>query len=310
MIATDSSRHSQAVPHRRLLLAVIMAAVIGFGVFVSACGSSTPSSGGTATPAPTASPSKKKKAECTSEAILAALPGGATMVEFGCANDGDVEWAAARTNPGNTLFFLRWDGHRWKAEVADAVCGTASAGIPEALLDYCPAPSPSPTTAKACTYQSILAALPAGATLVTFTCANVSGTKWAAAQAQPGDTVFFLQWSGTQWSAQDSDSVCGTASAGLPESLLAYCPAPDPSPSADKACTSQSLLAALPNGATLVKFTCADVSGTKWAAARTNPGDTVFFLQWNGSQWTAQDSDSVCGTASAGLPKKLLDYCK
>jgi hypothetical protein len=297
---------------------MIMAAVIGFGLFVSACGSSTPSSGGPATTAPVASPTaspstrpSEKKAECTSEAILAALPGGATMVEFGCADAGDVEWAAARTNPGDTLFFLRWDERRWKAEEADAVCGTASAGIPEALLDYCPvpSPSPSPTAAKACTYQSILAALPTGADLVTFTCANVSGTKWAAAQTQPGDTVFFLQWNGSQWSAQDSDSVCGAASAGLPESLLAFCRAPSPSPSADKACTSKSLVAALPNGATLVKFTCADVGGTRWAAARANPGDTVFFLQWTGSQWTAQDSDSVCGTAAAGLPKKLLDYC-
>ncbi len=52
------------------------------------------------------------------------------------------------------------------------------------------------------------------------------------------------------------------------------------------------------------EFTCADVSGKLWAAARVNPGDTVFFLQWNGTKWNAEDSDSVCGTASAGLPSR------
>ena len=57
------------------------------------------------------------------------------------------------------------------------------------------------------------------------------------------------------------------------------------------------------------KFTCADVAGTPWAAARVEPGTTVFFLQWTGTSWNAEDSDSVCGTASAGLPPKLLAYC-
>ena len=46
------------------------------------------------------------------------------------------------------------------------------------------------------------------------------------------------------------------------------------------------------------------------AAAEVSPGNTVFFLQWNGSSWNAEDSDSVCGTASAGLPETLLAYCK
>jgi hypothetical protein len=58
------------------------------------------------------------------------------------------------------------------------------------------------------------------------------------------------------------------------------------------------------------EFTCADVGGKLWAAARVDPGETVFFLQWNGSKWNAQDSNSVCGTASAGLPQSLLSYCK
>jgi co-chaperonin GroES (HSP10) len=166
------------------------------------------------------------KADCSSHAILSALPGGATMQEFTCAKVGDTEWAAARVNPGDTVFFLQWNGTRWKAEDSQSICGTASAGLPQSLLSYCKAaPSSSPTTpaTAACTSEAILAALPAGATMQEFTCADVGGKLWAAARVSPGDTVFFLQWNGTKWNAQDSQSICGAASAGLPQSLLSYC---------------------------------------------------------------------------------------
>jgi hypothetical protein len=154
-----------------------------------------------------------------------------------------------------------------------------------------------------------------------FDCATVNGTEWAAAQVSPGNTVFFLRWDGTKWNAEDSDSVCGTASAGLPPSLLSYCQAasssssPSTSPQtpatpSNVACTSEEIRAALPGGATMKEFTCANVGGKKWAAARVDPGDTAFFLQWDGTKWNAEDSDSVCGTASAGLPQSLLSYCK
>ena len=68
-------------------------------------------------------------------------------------------------------------------------------------------------------------------------------------------------------------------------------------------------MAALPGGSRMKRFDCAEVGDTDWAAARVAPGPTVFFLQWDGKAWQAEDSDSVCGTASAGLPSKLLDYC-
>jgi co-chaperonin GroES (HSP10) len=166
------------------------------------------------------------KADCSSHAILSALPGGATMQEFTCAKVGDTEWAAARVSPGNTVFFLRWNGTKWNAQDSESICGTASAGLPQSLLSYCQAaPSSSPTrpVTEACTSEAILAALPAGATMQEFTCADVGGKLWAAARVSPGDTVFFLQWNGTKWDAQDSQSICGTASAGLPQSLLSYC---------------------------------------------------------------------------------------
>lgn len=74
-------------------------------------------------------------------------------------------------------------------------------------------------------------------------------------------------------------------------------------------CSEQSLLAALPEGSEMVKFNCASVSGTQWAAVEVNPGPTVFFLQDNGGTWDVSTSEEVCGTASAGLPPELLDYC-
>jgi hypothetical protein len=73
-----------------------------------------------------------------------------------------------------------------------------------------------------------------------FECARVDGTEWAAARVNPGPTVFFLQWDGTKWNAQDSDSVCGTASAGLPQSLLSYCEAPSTSPTTSPQTSSPS----------------------------------------------------------------------
>jgi co-chaperonin GroES (HSP10) len=240
------------------------------------------------------------------------------MQEFTCAKVGDTEWAAARVSPGDTVFFLQWNGTTWNAEDSQSICGTASAGLPQSLLSYCkagPSSSTSPTrpVTQACTSEAILAALPAGATMQKFTCADVGGKLWAAARVNPGNTVFFLRWNGTKWNAQDSQSICGTASAGLPQSLLSYCkaaPSSSPTRPVTQACTSEAILAALPAGATMDEFTCADVGGKLWAAARVSPGGTVFFLQWNGTTWNAQDSQSICGTASAGLPPSLLSYCR
>ena len=311
-------RRIHSARNRRVLLNLTVVAVLGFLLAFSACGSSssnssadTPNSGPT-----TSSKDSKPKADCSSQAILSALPGGATMQEFSCAKVGDAEWAAARVSPGDTVFFLQWNGTTWNAEDSQSICGAASAGLPQSLLSYCKtAPSSSPTrpVTEACTSEAILAALPAGATMQKFTCANVGGKLWAAARVNPGNTVFFLRWNGTTWNAEDSQSICGAASAGLPQSLLSYCktaPSSSPTRPVTEACTSEAILAALPAGATIKEFTCANVGGKLWAAARVDPGDTVFFLQWNGTTWNAQDSQSICGAASAGLPQSLLSYCR
>lgn len=89
----------------------------------------------------------------------------------------------------------------------------------------------APTDAEGCTAESLLAALPAGATMVRFDCESVSGTQWAAVEVEPGPTVFFLQQQGGTWDVSTSDEICGTASAGLPPKLLDYCASPSSSPS-------------------------------------------------------------------------------
>jgi hypothetical protein len=219
---------------RRLALAVAVGAVaIGGAIGLAACSSSSSSAAKAPSSSSTPSPAADTTASCTQASILAALPQGASMVHYDCANAGNEQWAAATVNPGNTVFFLKWSGTSWDAMTSDDVCGTASAGVPSQLLSYCGAPSgssssPSSSTSPAaatCTSQSILAALPGGATMEKYTCANVGGQEWAAAKVNPGNTVFFLKKNGSTWDAETAKSVCGTASAGLPSSLLAYCKA-------------------------------------------------------------------------------------
>ena len=44
-------------------------------------------------------------------------------------------------------------------------------------------------------------------------------------------------------------------------------------------------------------------------AVRLTSRGPVFFLQEQNGTWDVSTSDEVCGTASAGLPPKLLAYC-
>ncbi|MFN8126166.1 MAG: hypothetical protein U0R64_06640 [Candidatus Nanopelagicales bacterium] len=82
-----------------------------------------------------------------------------------------------------------------------------------------------------------------------------------------------------------------------------------PSGSSDTLCTSEAIVTVLPQGSQIEKFDCETVAGTEWAAVRVTPGPTVFFLKAVNDTWDVSTSDEICGTASAGLPPKLLDYC-
>jgi hypothetical protein len=84
--------------------------------------------------------------------------------------------------------------------------------------------TPSAPSDDPCTEERLLASLPSGAMMEKFNCARAGDEEWAAAKVSPGDTRYFLRWSGTAWTAETSIEVCGAASAGLPHRLLAYCP--------------------------------------------------------------------------------------
>ena len=141
MLSTTAlSRRIHSARNGRVLLNLAVVPVLGLVLAFSACGSSSSNSSDTPSSSPTtSSQASSTKAECSSQAILSALPGGATMQEFTCAKVGDTEWAAARVSPGDTVFFLRWNGTKWNAEDSQSICGTASAGLPQSLLSYCKA---------------------------------------------------------------------------------------------------------------------------------------------------------------------------
>ncbi len=103
-------------------------------------------------------------------------------------------------------------------------------------------------------------------------------------------------------------TVIGLGACGSSGSTASSTSAAAPSAPAD--CSTESILKALPAGSTMVKYQCADAAGVTWAAAAVNPGPTVFFLQLKNGSWSAQTADEVCGTASAGLPPAIVDFCR
>ncbi len=79
--------------------------------------------------------------------------------------------------------------------------------------------------------------------------------------------------------------------------------------SSGASCTSESISAAIPNGAQITSFNCTGTGGGEIAAVRFNPGPTVQFLKLQSGKWEVINADQVCGTASAGLDPKVLAYC-
>jgi Putative peptidoglycan binding domain len=87
---------------------------------------------------------------------------------------------------------------------------------------------------------------------------------------------------------------------------------PTPTPTSDKAaCTAAAIQASLKSGEKLLSYLCADVAAERWAAGQQSAGPDVanFFMKATGGTWELVPNDEVCGTASAGLPQEILDYC-
>lgn len=123
-----------------------------------------------------------------------------------------------------------------------AVAALAGCSSSSSSPSASPTPTASPTTtstAGLCTDQAVLAVLPSGAKMVSLTCKEASGTLYAAVKVDPGPTVFFLQAQDGKWGTpEEADDVCGTASAGLPPEILAYCEQPSPSGSKSKSASA------------------------------------------------------------------------
>lgn len=77
-------------------------------------------------------------------------------------------------------------------------------------------------------------------------------------------------------------------------------------------CTKANLLHSLPNGSTIKKYACATAGKEKWAAVLLNQGPTLYLERYvpKGKHWNVYMAEEICGTASAGLPAKILNFCK
>ncbi len=109
---------------------------------------------------------------------------------------------------------------------------------------------------------------------------------------------------------KEGRTVCTTTASPSASSSASASPTMSPT-STTAACTATALSAALPSGSQLQSFVCVNVSAERWAAGQYMSGPAVenFFAKAEGTTWKSISKDEVCGTASAGLPQKILDYC-
>lgn len=85
--------------------------------------------------------------------------------------------------------------------------------------------SSSPYVGATCTSKSIQSALPRTATVTAFKCGSTGDGQIAGVSYGPGKNIIFLQTTGVggQWKVISTDTVCGSAQAGLPPAVLAFC---------------------------------------------------------------------------------------
>ena len=84
---------------------------------------------------------------------------------------------------------------------------------------------------------------------------------------------------------------------------------PSSSSTSGVACNVASIRTAIPKEVKVLKFQCTTVDGTAWAVVSTNPGPEVYFLKDENGSWSGNKASEICGTASAGLPPEILNYC-
>jgi hypothetical protein len=154
------TERKRMISHSSAARGSVMAATVGLTIFfVAGCSSSSSSPSASPTAASTSAsesatatgnPTYTPSSLCSEQAILASVPSGASMVKYNCATVGGVEWAAVKVNPGGTVFFLQAKNGKWADTIMGSdFCGTANAGMPQVLLDYCTAPTPKESKSSA-----------------------------------------------------------------------------------------------------------------------------------------------------------------
>jgi hypothetical protein len=88
-------------------------------------------------------------------------------------------------------------------------------------------------------------------------------------------------------------------------------PSPTVTHSSGAACTAESLSAAVKQGETIVRYTCADFLDDRIAAGKvTEQGpEYSFYARVEGDGWVAMDANLICGDVGSALPAKIYKYC-
>lgn len=103
----------------------------------------------------------------------------------------------------------------------------ASASASATTASASPTQSPSEThpVGATCDESSLSSVVPSGATINTFKCGSTGDGQIAAVEYGPGTNIIFAKATGVggSWEIINKNEICGTASAGLPASVLAFC---------------------------------------------------------------------------------------
>lgn len=88
-------------------------------------------------------------------------------------------------------------------------------------------------------------------------------------------------------------------------------PSPTETNQVGATCDENSLQSVVPQGANIDRFACGGDGDGQVAAVKYSPGTNVVFAKTTGvgGNWEIVNKDTICGTASAGLPAKLLAFC-
>lgn len=199
----------------RVITASLGVLVLGFA---ASCSSGDPTPTATLTEAP--SPS-----ESTISTVVFDKSIQQKLADVGCYT-GSIDGIMGPGTDAAIVEFQKAKGLETDGELGpetdEALATAADAG--EIVCGGSASPTSTPTKAP-CTATAIQAALPPGDKVTSFVCAEGGVERWAAGDDanKEFDAVFIMKDNGGKWETVPRDEICGTASAGIPESILKYC---------------------------------------------------------------------------------------